>query len=93
MSERFRVRLSLIIGLAAVSLWACSGGPSIPKARWRSAMVARVLPAVVSITTRQIERNQFNQPVPTRRAGSASSSTAGVHPTNSHVVADAPRSR
>jgi S1-C subfamily serine protease len=34
------------------------------------AMVARVLPSVVSITTRQIERDQFNQPVPTRGPGS-----------------------
>lgn len=33
-------------------------------------MVARVLPSVVSITTRQIERDQFNQPVPTRGLGS-----------------------
>jgi hypothetical protein len=34
------------------------------------AMVARVLPAVVSITTCQIEPDQFNQPVPTRGLGS-----------------------
>jgi len=33
-------------------------------------IVARALPAVVSITTRQIEYNQFNQPAPTRGMGS-----------------------
>jgi serine protease Do len=34
------------------------------------ALVRRVLPAVVSITTRQIETNHCNQPVPTRGLGS-----------------------
>jgi S1-C subfamily serine protease len=34
------------------------------------AIVARAMPAVVSITTRQIERDQFNQAVPTRGLGS-----------------------
>jgi S1-C subfamily serine protease len=33
-------------------------GPTVP------AIVSRALPAVVSIITRQIEQNQFNQPVP-----------------------------
>jgi S1-C subfamily serine protease len=33
-------------------------------------VVRKVLPAVVSITTRQIEHDQFNQPVPTRGLGS-----------------------
>ena len=38
------------------------------------AIVARAMPAVVSITTRQIERDQFNQPV--RRADWAPGSSS-----------------
>ena len=34
------------------------------------AIVARAMPAVVSITTRRIERDQFNQPILTRGLGS-----------------------
>ena len=50
-------------------------------------VVARVLPAVVSITTRQIERDQFNQPVPTRGLGSGVIVDRRGHIlTNSHVV-------
>ena len=52
-----------------------------------AAMVARVLPAVVSITTRQIERDQFNQPVPTRGLGSGFIiDRRGYVLTNNHVV-------
>jgi serine protease Do len=51
------------------------------------AVVARVLPAVVSITTRQIERDQFNQPVPTRGLGSGVIVDREGHIlTNNHVV-------
>jgi serine protease Do len=51
------------------------------------AMVARVVPAVVSITTRQIERDQFNQPVPTRGLGSGFIlDRRGYILTNNHVV-------
>jgi serine protease Do len=51
------------------------------------AMVARVVPAVVSITTRQIERDQFNQPVPTRGLGSGFIlDRRGYVLTNNHVV-------
>ena len=50
-------------------------------------MVARVVPAVVSITTRQIERDQFNQPVPTRGLGSGFIlDRRGYVLTNNHVV-------
>jgi S1-C subfamily serine protease len=50
-------------------------------------MVARVLPSVVSITTRQIERDQFNQPVPTRGLGSGFIIDRQGHLlTNNHVV-------
>jgi len=51
------------------------------------AMVRRVLPAVVSITTRQIETNQFNQAVPTRGLGSGFIvDRRGYILTNNHVV-------
>ncbi|MBI4636166.1 MAG: trypsin-like peptidase domain-containing protein [Candidatus Rokubacteria bacterium] len=53
-------------------------------------MIARVLPAVVSITTRQIERDQFNRPVPTRGLGSGIIVDRRGHIlTNNHVVAGA----
>jgi S1-C subfamily serine protease len=51
------------------------------------AMVARVMPAVVSITTRQIERDQFNQAVSTRGLGSGFILDPKGHVlTNNHVV-------
>ncbi len=51
------------------------------------AMVARALPAVVSITTRQIERDQFNQAVPTRGLGSGVIvDRQGYVLTNNHVI-------
>lgn len=50
-------------------------------------MVRRALPAVVSITTRQIEINQFNQAVPTRGLGSGFIvDRRGYILTNHHVV-------
>src|SRR5574341_406653 len=59
-----------------------------PPANWQvPSVVARVLPAVVSITTRQIERDQFNQPVPTRGLGSGVIVDRKGHIlTNNHVV-------
>lgn len=61
-------RATIIAGLAVVSLWTgLAEARSHPEGRVGvPAMVARVLPAVVSITTRQIERDQFNEPVPAR---------------------------
>jgi serine protease Do len=54
------------------------------------AIVARAMPAVVSITTRQIERDQFNQPVLTRGLGSGFIfDRRGYVLTNHHVVAGA----
>ena len=51
------------------------------------AMVARVLPAVVSITTRQIERDQFAQPVVTPGLGSGIIvDRRGYILTNHHVI-------
>ncbi len=51
------------------------------------AMVARVLPAVVSITTKQIERDQFDRPVVTPGLGSGIIiDRRGYILTNAHVV-------
>ena len=53
-------------------------------------VVARALPAVVSVTTRHIEWDQFNQPVPTRGLGSGFVvDRRGYVLTNHHVVAGA----
>jgi serine protease Do len=50
-------------------------------------IVARALPAVVSITTRQIEYDQFNQPASTRGLGSGFLLDRSGHVlTNNHVV-------
>jgi S1-C subfamily serine protease len=76
-------------GLAATFL---SASPSPARAHPQGrvgvpAMVARVSPAVVSITTRQIERDQFNKPVPTRGLGSGFILDRQGHVlTNNHVV-------
>ncbi len=54
------------------------------------AIVARAIPAVVSITTRQIERDQFNRPISTRGLGSGFIfDRRGYVLTNHHVVAGA----
>ena len=58
-----------------------TGARSVPD------MVRRALPAVVSITTRQIETNQFNQAVPARGLGSGFIvDRRGYVLTNNHVV-------
>ena len=81
--------MAIVAGLALLSM------PVVP-AEARShpegrvgvpGMVARVLPSVVSITTRQIERDQFNQPVPTRGLGSGFIIDRQGHVlTNNHVT-------
>jgi serine protease Do len=81
--------VSVTAGLALVSLSANpASARSHPEGRVGvPAMVARVVPAVVSITTRQIERDQFNQPVPTRGLGSGFIlDRRGYVLTNNHVV-------
>ena len=58
-----------------------AGSSTVPR------VVARALPAMVSVTTRQIERDQFNQPVPTRGLGSGFIVDRRGHiVTNNHVV-------
>jgi serine protease Do len=58
-----------------------AGSPLVPR------IVSRTLPAVVSITTRQIEHDQFNQTVVTRGLGSGVIvDRRGYILTNEHVV-------
>ncbi len=90
MSERVRSRLGLVAWPLMLALTAfCASSTearSLPE-RQVPRVVARVLPAVVSITTRQIEHDQFNQPVPTRGLGSGVIVDRRGHIlTNSHVV-------
>jgi len=82
-------RSALALALCATLAWVAPA-PARSHGEGRvgvPAMVARVLPAVVSITTRQIERDQFNQPTPTRGLGSGFIfDRHGYIITNSHVV-------
>jgi serine protease Do len=80
--------------IATVSLALLAGAADLAEARSHAegrrgvpAMVARVLPAVVSITTRQIERDQFDHPVVTPGLGSGIIvDRRGYILTNDHVV-------
>ncbi len=78
--------------VASLALMAMRIGPAEARSHAEGrvgvpAMVARVLPSVVSITTRQIERDQFNQPVPTRGLGSGFIIDRQGHVlTNNHVT-------
>lgn len=73
---------ALVLALASPSAASPpTGTHSVPD------MVRRALPAVVSITTRQIETDQFNQAVPTRGLGSGFIvDRRGYILTNNHVV-------
>jgi serine protease Do len=76
--------------IAASSIAAYARIPAPRPAAGVPAVVARVLPAVVSITTRQVERDQFNQPVRSRGLGSGVIvDRRGYILTNQHVVAGA----
>ena len=73
----------LVVGLAVPA----QAGSRPAKQTGIPAIVARVLPSVVSITTRRIERDQFNKPVP--KAGLGSGVIVDRHGhilTNNHVV-------
>ena len=87
-----QLRLSLaVVVLAGVGMFASTtdaesrthdaGSSLVPR------IVARALPAVVSITTRQIDYDQFNQPASTRGLGSGFLLDRSGHVlTNNHVV-------
>lgn len=85
------LRLLVASSLAGM-LFLTPGAPAEPRSHLAGpgvvpAMVRRVLPAIVSITTRQIETNQFNQAVPTRGLGSGFIvDRRGYILTNNHVV-------
>ena len=87
------VAARLIAGLA-VALLASTAGTTEARShpegrRGVPAVVARVLPAVVSITTRQIELDQRDRPVVRRGLGSGIIVDGrGYVLTNDHVVAD-----
>lgn len=49
-------------------------------------IVARVLPAMVSMTTRLIEREQFNQPLPTRASSWTDAATSSRTSTSSTTL-------
>ena len=81
-------RAILVIVVAMLVSAAGADARSHPEGRRGvPAMVARVLPAVVSITTRQIERDQFDQPVVTPGLGSGIIvDPRGYILTNDHIV-------
>ena len=86
-NHRKIVLAGLILALASPCPAVSEAQPRVDGRARVPAMVARVLPAVVSITTRQIERDQFNRPVPTRGLGSGVIVDRRGHIlTNSHVV-------
>jgi S1-C subfamily serine protease len=75
------------LALTAIPASAALAGPPVEPRTTVPAMVARVVRAVVSITTRQIERDQFNQTVITRGLGSGVIvDRRGYILTNNHVV-------
>ena len=83
-----RRKLAAVVTVFAIACAAQAEARSHPEGRAGvPAMVRRVLPAMVSIVTRQIERNQFNQAVPTRGLGSGFIiDRHGYVLTNNHVV-------
>lgn len=75
-----------VLGCAALT-FGLLGAQAAASSKGVPGVVARTLPAVVSITTRQIERDEFNQAVATRGLGSGVIvDPRGYILTNSHVV-------
>jgi S1-C subfamily serine protease len=83
-----RRKVAVLVTLIAVACVGEVDARSHPEGRTGvPAVVRRVLPAMVSIVTRQIERDQFNQAVPTRGLGSGFIvDRRGYILTNNHVV-------
>jgi serine protease Do len=81
--------LLAVLAVAPAAMW-MGGGLDSSQAGVRAgipAMVARVYPGVVSITTRRIEWDQFNRAVPSRGLGSGFIvDPRGYILTNNHVV-------
>jgi len=73
LSSRISIRrlVGIVAALAAGPEFADAGSPS-PPAEWTRvpAPVARVLPTVVSITARRIDKDQFNKSTPKAGRGS-----------------------
>jgi len=88
---RIPLSKAVLMGLAIVVLvgWAppAQARTHAGSSRRVPAIVARVLPSVVSITTRRIDRDQFNKPVPKAGMGSGVIVDRRGHIlTNNHVV-------
>lgn len=80
-----RVGFALLAGLLAIA--PANAGTVRGKPGEVPAIVAQALPAVVSITTRRIERGEFNNPVPKAAMGSGVIvDRRGYILTNEHVV-------
>ena len=96
MSKNSRRYRAVLLGALAVALVGAPGGRSEARSQLEGrrgvvpAVVARILPAVVSITTRQIEEIEGGEPVTSRGLGSGIIvDRRGYILTNSHVVAGA----
>lgn len=82
-----RVLLAAVLGVMAVAVAQADARERPESRRGLSSVVARALPAVVSITTRQIETDQYNRPVPTSGLGSGFIiDPRGFIVTNFHVI-------
>jgi hypothetical protein len=80
-------KVAVLVTLFAVACVGEADARSHPEGRTGvPAMVQRVLPAIVSIATRQLERDQFNQAVPTRGRAFRAVLVGGDHSTDVVVL-------